>query len=181
MSVPVTAAEPACRLEDPLAAGRRIDHGRSIRVRRHAATAGLAAAAAAIVVVVLHATPLGQPAATEPVAATTYLRRHAGGQRVFAPYRWGGYLVDRQVPVYIDGAADIYGHTNLYRTYLSVKNGDVSPAATFRSLNVRWVLWPHGPNPVAAGLAAAPGWAVAARTATAWVWHRIGPSHQGAR
>jgi hypothetical protein len=52
---------------------------------------------------------------TYPVAAVDYLET-AGldGSRGFNEYAWGGYLIWRGLPVFVDGRADVYGDEFLY-------------------------------------------------------------------
>src|SRR5262249_17704592 len=45
-----------------------------------------------------------------PVAAVDFLQREGlASQLGFNPYAWGGYLIWRGVPVFVDGRADLYG------------------------------------------------------------------------
>jgi hypothetical protein len=45
-----------------------------------------------------------------PVAALAYLEANGlSGRRMFNSYNWGGYLLWRGYPVFIDGRADVYG------------------------------------------------------------------------
>ncbi|WP_439370444.1 hypothetical protein [Bradyrhizobium sp. DASA03120] len=43
-----------------------------------------------------------------PVAATDLLEKR-GAQRIFNAYRFGGYLIGRDIPVFVDGRAELYG------------------------------------------------------------------------
>jgi hypothetical protein len=44
-----------------------------------------------------------------PVAALEYIETHGlAGQRMYNSYNWGGYLLWRGYPVFIDGRADVY-------------------------------------------------------------------------
>lgn len=53
-----------------------------------------------------------------PVAATDYLLTSGlAGSRGFNEYAWGGYLIWRGIPVFVDGRADLYGDTFLF-TYV---------------------------------------------------------------
>jgi hypothetical protein len=45
-----------------------------------------------------------------PAAAVSFIKK-SGYQRVFNPHGWGGYLIWRDVPVYIDGRNDLYKQT----------------------------------------------------------------------
>jgi hypothetical protein len=56
-----------------------------------------------------------------PAAAVDYLYENDLAQsRVFNSYGWGGYLIWREMPVFIDGRADVYGDEFIFyylRTY----------------------------------------------------------------
>ena len=54
-----------------------------------------------------------------PEAALAYVRSHGlADQRIFNSYNWGGYLIWHDMPVFIDGRADVYGDAFI-REYLS--------------------------------------------------------------
>jgi hypothetical protein len=44
-----------------------------------------------------------------PVAAVDHLEEEGLGNRIYNSYSWGGYLIWRGLPVFIDGRADVYG------------------------------------------------------------------------
>lgn len=45
-----------------------------------------------------------------PAAAVDFLQREGlAAQRGFNSYNWGGYLIWREIPVFVDGRADVYG------------------------------------------------------------------------
>lgn len=49
-------------------------------------------------------------AAQYPVAAIDFLEASGlDGEPIYNSYNWGGYLIWRGFPVYIDGRADVYG------------------------------------------------------------------------
>lgn len=53
-----------------------------------------------------------------PVAAVDFIEREGmTGQRCYNHYGWGGYLIWRGIPVFVDGRADVYGDDFL-RTYV---------------------------------------------------------------
>ena len=71
-------------------------------------------AAAVAFAIVLSATRIGGNAdaiaGTYPVAAVDFLTRSGlGTQHGYNPYDWGGYLIWRRIPVFVDGRADVYG------------------------------------------------------------------------
>ena len=43
-----------------------------------------------------------------PVAAVDILQQRKA-QRIFNAYQFGGYLISRDIPVYVDGRAELYG------------------------------------------------------------------------
>jgi hypothetical protein len=45
-----------------------------------------------------------------PVAAVDLLEKRKA-QRIFNAYQFGGYLISRDIPVFIDGRAELYGET----------------------------------------------------------------------
>ena len=45
-----------------------------------------------------------------PVAAVNLLEKR-GAQRIFNAYQFGGYLISRDIPVFVDGRAELYGET----------------------------------------------------------------------
>lgn len=50
-----------------------------------------------------------------PVGAVEYLQANdMAGQRGFNSYNWGGYLIWRGIPVFVDGRADVYGDDFLH-------------------------------------------------------------------
>ena len=54
-------------------------------------------------------------AAAYPVAAVDFLQEtELASGRGFNSYNWGGYLIWRGVPVFVDGRADVYGDSFLF-------------------------------------------------------------------
>lgn len=43
-----------------------------------------------------------------PVKAVDYMQKHGLTEKVFNHYYWGGYLIFKNVPVFVDGRADVY-------------------------------------------------------------------------
>lgn len=49
-----------------------------------------------------------------PVAAVDWIEsENRANERIFNSYNWGGYLIWRRYPVYMDGRADVYGDAGL--------------------------------------------------------------------
>jgi hypothetical protein len=57
-----------------------------------------------------------------PAGAVEYMKSHSIHGRIFNEYLWGGYLIwnDPELPVFIDGRADIFDHSGVFDDYLSV-------------------------------------------------------------
>lgn len=58
-----------------------------------------------------------------PVRGVDYLQG-ARLERVIAEYAWGGYLVFRGVPVFVDGRADVYVPTPVWGDYMRFRRGE---------------------------------------------------------
>jgi hypothetical protein len=135
--------------------------------------------------------PPGAPSATTPVSATNFLIAHHV-HRVFTTYGWGDYEISRGIQVYIDGAADIYGRTNLFTTYIDIANSGIAPAsrpagtsknttrndlstlpttipAWLAAHNIEWVLF-SPKSPVSAELELSDRWHLAYRDRLALVF-----------
>lgn len=92
-----------------------------------------------------------------PVAAVDYLLAHDLAQaRGYNSYGWGGYLIWRGLPVFVDGRADLYGDDFLrfYRQTLELQPNWAEPLDQF---DVQYVLIERG-APLAALLAIHPEW-----------------------
>lgn len=69
-----------------------------------------------------------------PVTAVDYLEQSGlAKQRGYNSYNWGGYLIWRGVPVFVDGRADVYGDDFLfyYRRAFEVRENWEDPLDTF--------------------------------------------------
>lgn len=79
-----------------------------------------------------------------PAGAVLYLKSHPIDGPMLNYYLWGGYL-NWQEPgakVFIDGRADIFDYSGVFRDYLDVI-GIQHPDAVLGRYNVRYVLFPH--------------------------------------
>jgi len=91
---------------------------------------GRALAAVSVAVTVLLAAYQGISLPGDVVAAGSYpaggvdYLQAAGLERVIAEYAWGGYLVFRGVPVFIDGRADVYVPTPVWADYMRFCRGE---------------------------------------------------------
>ncbi len=96
-------------------------------------------------------------AARYPVAAVDYLEASGlDAARGYNSYNWGGYLIWRGVPVFVDGRADVYGDPFLlfYRETFEVKSTWQEPLDEY---DVDYVLMERG-TPLTAVLTASPEW-----------------------
>ena len=92
-----------------------------------------------------------------PVAAVDYLEASGLAEaRGYNSYNWGGYLIWRGVPVFVDGRADVYGDPFLlyYRRTFDVLSGWQEPLDEY---DVDYVLMESG-SPLTAVLAVSPDW-----------------------
>jgi hypothetical protein len=99
-------------------------------------------------------------AARYPVAAVDFLQSSALAEaRGYNSYNWGGYLIWRGVPVFVDGRADVYGDPFLlfYRRTFEVQPNWQEPLAQY---DVEYVLMERG-TPLTAVLSASPDWKTA--------------------
>ncbi len=79
-------------------------------------------------------------------------------QRGFNYFDWGGALVFRQVPTFIDGRLEPFAAAGVFREYLEIEqSGDVE---RLEQKDVRWILTRAG-LPVAERLRSRPGWKLA--------------------
>lgn len=84
----------------------------------------------------------GQVSRSVPQKAVSYLEHHTG--RVFAMYHWGGYLIAKQIKVFVDGRTDFYLGSPVLPDYLAVKQLTKDPNLVWRRYQVHYVLWqPH--------------------------------------
>lgn len=79
-----------------------------------------------------------------PVTAVDYLQQaHLTEARIYNSYNWGGYLIWRGVPVFVDGRADVYGDEFLfdYRRTFDITPDWQEPLAQY---DVEYVLMERG-------------------------------------
>lgn len=107
-----------------------------------------------------------------PEGAVVYMKTNGVRDRVFHDWVWGGYLIWRtpELKVFIDGRADPYGPTGVFKDYLSaVSNED--PQAVFDKYQVEYVLMPPN-SPLAKSLQHSPKWAMQYSDETSVLFHR---------
>ncbi len=108
--------------------------------------------------------------ATAPVAAVDALRREGlQGERGFHFFDWGGYLVFRDVPSYVDGRLEPFLGSGVFARYLAIEEkGDL---AALEEDGVRWLLTKPG-FPVAKAAAQSQEWQQVHRDPLAELWRR---------
>ncbi|MGB9886801.1 MAG: hypothetical protein ACPLRW_07385 [Moorellales bacterium] len=149
--------------------------GLSFRFRPFKAAAALAAGMAVLVLAVRGVPPDLDAAAARnryPVAAVRVLRS-AGIERPFNDYGFGGYLLWRGIPIYLDGRADLYRGGVLER-YLRAPEEEDDLAGYVASTGADGaVVVRRGPYDRA--LAASPWWERVYADEAAAVYRRRGP------
>ena len=93
-----------------------------------------------------------------PIGAVSYLKTHPLNGPMLNYYLWGGYLNWREpsVKVFIDGRADIFDYSGVFREYLDVI-GIHRPDAILDKYKIRYVLFPHN-EPLSYVLERNAGW-----------------------
>lgn len=79
-----------------------------------------------------------------PIAAVTYLQQHHLTSRLLNAYQWGGYLIYRGVPTYVDGRTDIFLQHNVFSDYLAMRNIWWNGPDLIDSYRFQAVLFPSG-------------------------------------
>lgn len=101
-----------------------------------------------------------QVEAEYPTKAVAHIESHPVPGNLFNDYVWGGYLIwhTPDVPVFIDGRADIYDHNGTFRDYVSAVNMDDSLVIFDKYKIERALLMPK--TPLAYFLSHSPDWQV---------------------
>ncbi|MBX5436858.1 MAG: hypothetical protein IRZ33_06545 [Alicyclobacillaceae bacterium] len=109
-----------------------------------------------------------------PVAAVDYLIAHHLTDHLLNSYRYGGYLIYRGVPTFVDGRTDIFlrdnpvTHTPVFNDYLALKNVWWNCPQLLQQYGFRAALFPNG-YPILTYLTQNPDWVVAYQDGTAEV------------
>jgi hypothetical protein len=81
-----------------------------------------------------------------PVQAVDWLEENHA-ERVFNSYNWGGYLIYRGIPVFIDGRADMYHmagtENDVFIDYLDFYNFKLPPEDILQKYDVNYILFPN--------------------------------------
>jgi len=79
--------------------------------------------------------------AVAPVGAVNYLVAHRLTGRLFNNYTWGGYLIYRNIPVFIDGRDDVYlADTRVFQNYTGIVDLRKDPDAILAGYGVKTAL-----------------------------------------
>ncbi|WP_421070913.1 hypothetical protein [Pelotomaculum propionicicum] len=82
-----------------------------------------------------------------PVKAVDWLEENKA-ERIFNRYNWGGYLIFRGIPVFIDGRADLYHMAGMendpFLDYVDLMNYKQPPEEILQKYDVRYFLFPSG-------------------------------------
>jgi len=108
---------------------------------------------------------------TAPIEAVDALVASGlAGEKGFNYFDWGGYLVFRGVPTFIDGRLEPFLEAGLFTEYIGIeREADV---ASVEARGVRWVLAP--PNTfLSVALSQRPGWQPLFRDETSVLWARV--------
>lgn len=109
-----------------------------------------------------------------PVYAVDYLQKHHLTQHVLNAYQWGGYLIYRGIPTFIDGRTDIFLQgQNVFVDYLAITDMWWNGPDLIDSYKCDVALFPSG-EPVVTFLVHNPDWRVVYQDATAEILVRNG-------
>jgi len=75
-----------------------------------------------------------------PVDAVVKLKE-LNPKRVYNYYSWGGYLIWNNIPVFIDGRADVYGD-EFFNKYINIAKTKEGAYETLESFDVEYVIFP---------------------------------------
>lgn len=94
--------------------------------------------------------------AATPMAALAHLPPGLAERPVFNAYRFGGYLIYRDVRPFIDGRADMYGDA-FFSAYLKARDGGPALDRALAQHRIDWTLMETG-GPMVREMDAKPGW-----------------------
>ena len=102
-----------------------------------------------------------------PIQAVNFLEKHHMTHlKLLNLYQWGGYLIYRGVPPFIDGRTDIYLENNTFSNYLAMQNVNWNGPSLITSYKFDVALFAPGNN-IVTFLQNDPQWTVAYSDATA--------------
>jgi hypothetical protein len=103
-----------------------------------------------------------------PVAAVDYLKQHHLTYRLLNAYQWGGYLIYRGVPTFVDGRTDVFLQSSVFDDYLALRNVWWQCQQLLDSYRFQAALFPDG-DPIVTYLENQPNWRVVYQDGTAVV------------
>ncbi len=78
-----------------------------------------------------------------PVNAVTYLISHPEPGRLLNAYNFGGYLIYKHIPTFVDGRTDIFLHDNIFEDYMSLQNLGWNAPSLLDTYNFSYALLPQ--------------------------------------
>jgi hypothetical protein len=79
---------------------------------------------------------------TYPVDAVDYLLAHPISGRLLNAYNFGGYLIYRHIPTFVDGRTDIYLQNNVFADYMTLQNLGFDAPTLLDSYQFHYALLP---------------------------------------
>ncbi|MCL6593387.1 MAG: hypothetical protein K6T31_05375, partial [Alicyclobacillus sp.] len=107
-----------------------------------------------------------------PVAAVDYMLAHGLTQHVLNAYHWGGYLIYRGIPTFVDGRTDIFLQSSVFSDYLALRNVWWNCPSLLSSYSFSVAVFPSG-DPIVTYLEHDPQWRVEFRGGQAEVLARV--------
>lgn len=110
-----------------------------------------------------------------PVAAVQYMESHHLTNRVFNLYSWGGYLIYKGIPTFVDGRTDIFLQGSVFSDYLAIEDMYYDAPDLLRQYDFQVVLYPPG-RPLTTYLSTSPDWKQVYSDGTAVIFVRSSAS-----
>ncbi len=107
-----------------------------------------------------------------PIGAVTYMQQHHLTHRVLNAYHWGGYLIYRGIPTFVDGRTDLYIRNGIFSNYLAIKNLWWDGPSILNSYHFDVAVFPSGYS-IVTFLEQMPNWKVVYTGTNAVVLQRI--------
>lgn len=79
-----------------------------------------------------------------PVDAVTYLQKNHLTGHLLNAYNWGGYLIYRNVPTFVDGRTDIFLENSTFSDYLALQNLNFGAPDLLDTYKIQTALLPEG-------------------------------------
>ena len=69
--------------------------------------------------------------------------KHLDSEKIYNKYVWGGYLIYKDIPVFIDGRADVYWkNSDVFKDYLDINNLNKDPIDLLNKYDVEQIIIP---------------------------------------